>query len=249
MWQDITTYLLNVCSKFCGIIQNIKLDDIEKLTSILGNLGIFIITAYGFWLYHFSKKLKITSLSRDFSQFFGENINCTIYNKTMSPKTITNISVVFDNKYLINVKNFKEPFLLEPFHAYNILGDRYSNAIEIPPYKSVYFILKMPEKTMNVPFCGKILKNKKLEIITKRTINFDDTVISEQVKYVLVCWYKGQADKSKTIYITHDGFMDKNLKNINVLPRSIMGDSEKMKKFFKELFGNENIYFQINELG
>ena len=248
MWHNITAYLFELYSEFFVVIQNIRLDDVEKLASILGNIGIFIITAYGFWLYHFSKKLKIISLSQDYSQFFGDNINCTIYNKTMSPKTITNISVVFDNKYLVNIKNFKEPFLLEPFHAYNILGDRYSNAIKIPPYTNVYFKLNTPEKTLNVHFMGKILKNKKLETITKNTIKFNEIVISEQIKYVLIYWYKGKEDKSRIIYITYDGFMDKNLKNINVLPRDIMESSEKIKDFFKDLFDNENICFQLNEL-
>ena len=30
------------------------------------------------------------------------------------------------------IKKFEEPMLLEPFHAYNILGDKYSKSIDIP---------------------------------------------------------------------------------------------------------------------
>lgn len=36
--------------------------------------------------------------------------------------------------------------LLEPFHAYNILGDKYSKSIDIPFGSDVYFRLGTPEK-------------------------------------------------------------------------------------------------------
>ena len=34
------------------------LDILEIIATILGNLGIFVITAYGFWLTYFSKNIK-----------------------------------------------------------------------------------------------------------------------------------------------------------------------------------------------
>ncbi len=36
----------------------LSLDNIDKVASILGNLGIFVITAYGFGYTIFQKKLK-----------------------------------------------------------------------------------------------------------------------------------------------------------------------------------------------
>lgn len=69
----------------------------------------------------------------------------------------------------------------------------------------IYFRLGTPEKSILVPFQGKIQKKQKLETITKRTIKVDDVVISEQVKYILTYWYKGK-DKIHKIYITKDGF-------------------------------------------
>lgn len=164
----------------------------------------------------------------------------------MSPKTICDISVVFDNKYLVIIKKFEEPMLLEPFHAYNIVGDRYSKPIDIPPYTDVYFRLGTPEKTLFVKFRGKIKKNnKKIDTISTVTYKFDDIVISEQVKYVLTYWYKGK-DKMNKIYITKDGLMDKNFKDFKMLPENIINNSDKMVEFFKEKFNNENWCFIIN---
>ena len=223
-------------------------DCFETIATILGNIGIFAITAYGFWLYHFSKNVKVTSYSPSYSRYFGDAINCTIYNKTMSPKIITDISIVWDNKYLMTIKKYDEPMLLEPFHSYNIAGDRYSESIVFPMAIDIYFRLGTPEKSILVPFQGKIKKKQKLETITKQTIKVDDVVISEQVKYVLTYWYKGK-DKIYKIYITKDGLMDKNLRNFNVVPSEIIGNSDKMLKFFKDSFDDENWNFVINEIG
>lgn len=226
----------------------LSLDNIDKVASILGNLGIFVITAYGFWLYHFSKKVKITSFNQSCSKFFGDSLNCTIFNKTMSPKTICDISIVFDNKYLMFIKKFEEPMLLEPFHAYNILGDKYSKSIDIPFGPDVYFRLGTPEKTIFVPFRGKIKKYNKLDTIGTVSYKFDEVVISDQVKYVLLYWYKGNKNIHK-IYITKHGMMNENLKDFNLVPEDVLSSPDKMVQFFKEKFDDENWCFQINEIG
>ena len=122
-----------------------NLETFEKVASILGNFGIFVLTAYGFWLYHFSRNLKITFFGESHDSFEGSGLHCTIFNKTLSPKTITTISVVFNNKYLITLKTFDEPFLLEPFHAYNIIGERYSYKPKLPK-RQFLFLLQVKSK-------------------------------------------------------------------------------------------------------
>lgn len=219
----------------------------ESISSILGGLGVFALTAYAFWLYHFSRKITITSFSPRKDIFYGNNLNCTIYNKTMSPKTITSISVVFNNSQMMIVKTFNEPFLLEPFHAYNIIGDRYSNNIDIPLFEDIYFKLGTPEKTINVKFSGKIIKNKKLDVLTKVSIPFDGEVISEGVHYVLVYWTKGEKEYKKVL-ILDSGMMDKDIFNFNVVPKEILGKEKEMIHFFKDSFKNPEMNFIIHNL-
>ncbi len=226
----------------------LSLDNIDKIASILGNLGIFVLTAYGFWLYHFSKNLKITSFGVNHSRFKGSCLNCSIYNKTMSPKTIKAISVVYDNKYIISLKNFDTPFLLEPFHAYNIEGKWYSVDPKIPRYKNVYFKLEMPEKTINVKFKGKIKKNKVLETISTYSNSFNGEVISDTVKYALMYWFKDEK-KQHCVLIDENGYMDKNILDFNAIPENLLKDSKKMVEFFKTKFTNPDVKFTIYSIG
>lgn len=225
-------------------------DLIESIASILGNFGIFFITAYGFWLSFFSKNIKVTSIGENLSRFFGNYINCTIMNKTLSPIVINEIKAVYDNKYEVTVKKFAdEPLVIEPFRACNITGDQYSSlSEEFSKFGNVYFKLLTPEKTLFIKYKGKIKKKAKLEIVMHNVNRFDDVVLSEQVKYVLVYWYKGEKELHK-IYITKDGVMDKNLKDFNALPQNILGKPEVMVEVFKNTFNNENWCFQINEIG
>ncbi len=230
-----------------GVDEKSLFDIFESIFSILGNFGIFIITFYGFWLYHFSKKIKITDLSYTFSRFRGESRNCTIYNKTLSPKTISKISVVYDNKYILEIKNFEEPFVLEPFKAYSILGDRCSKPTNIPICEDIYFIIDTPGKRIMVPYHGKIKKKAKLEQVSKSTHKFNDDILGNAVKYALVYWYKGEKEQH-TIYITNDGFLEQNFRDFNLLPREILGNSKEMVNFFKQAFNDSNWCFTLYEL-
>lgn len=222
-------------------------DILATLTTIFENLGVLTVTVYGFWLYHFSQNVKVTSFGRTCSLFFGNSLNCSIYNKTMSPKTICNISVVFDNKYLMIIKTYEEPILLEPFHAYNIIGDKYSRSENIPQYSDIYFRLKTPEKTIFVPYKGKIINKTGLEVIEKSSYAYNDIVISDMVKYVLMYRYKG-CNKADTIYITKDGMMNRNFKGCNVLPKDIVEDENKFKDFWEKQFADQDVSFIIDKI-
>lgn len=226
----------------------LNLETVDKVASILGNLGIFVLTAYGFWLYHFSKNLKITSFGENHNSFEGSGLHCTIFNKTLSPKTITAISVVFNNKYLMTLKTFDEPFLLEPFHAYNIIGKRYSYEPEIPMHKDIYFRVQTPEKTIFIPFTGKIKKRKKLETITTHSVTFDNEVISGSIRYAILYWNKNE-DKRHRILINDVGMMDKTILNFNQLPKDVVNNDKKMESFFKEQFSNPEIKYVIYKIG
>lgn len=233
---------------FEEITQKNWLNIIESISSILGSLGIFILTLYAFWLYHFSKKIKITSFGSTHSRFKGSGLNCSIYNKTMSPKTIESISVVYDNKYIVTLIKFDMPFLLEPFHAYYIEGKKYSIEPPIPVYKDIYFILKTPEKTIYVKFRGRIKKNKNLETVMTFSNSFNGEVISDTVKYALMYWFKNEATQH-CILIDQNGCMDKAILDFNVLPKNILNDSKKMSEFFKRKFTHPDVKFKIYNIG
>ena len=60
-------------------------------------------------------------------------------------------------------------------------------------------------------FEEKIKKHNKLDTIGTVSYKFNEVVISDQVKYVLIYWYKGNKNIHK-IYITKHGMMNENLK-------------------------------------
>jgi hypothetical protein len=229
------------------------LDIFEIIATILGNLGIFAITAYGFWLTYFSKNIKITSIGENHSKFLGSHIDCTILNKTLSPLIINEIKAVYNNTYEISIKKYeKEPLIVEAFKSYNVCGDEYTKLREeIKTYGDVYFKIITPENILFVKYKGRIKKRKKLITVTSFSRRFDGVVLSEQIKYILIYWHKEQKELNK-IYITDCGFMDKDLmdkggKYFNAIPKGIIEYPDKMVELFKEIF-KESWNFQLNEI-
>lgn len=228
----------------------ISLDNIEKVASIAGNFGIFCITAYAFWLSYFSKNIKVTSTGSSNDLFFGSSINCTILNKTLSPLIIEQIIGVYENKYAITIKDFKNnPLVIEPFRSASILGDKYTDLSDkFSTFEDAYFKLITPEKILFIKYRGKI-KNKKNTIGVSRLVNyFEHEVLSPSVKYVMTYWYKGTKDVHK-IYILDNGFMNQCIKDFNQLPKEILNKPEDMVKFIKKSLNDENWCFVINEIG
>lgn len=226
-------------------------DWIESFATILGNAGIFFITAYGFWLTYFSKNIKITSVGSSSSIYFGYAKNCTIYNKTLSPLIIEKIKIVYDNKYEVTIKDFKdEPLTIESFKAGYIKGDRYTSLSEdIDEFfaKDVYYKIETPGKELIIKSHGKI--NKKAKLITVCTSHryFDNVVVSKDVRYVLIYWLK-DSKEFKKVYILDNGMMDKNIFNFNVLPEEVLGNEKAMVRFFKNNFKNPDINFVIHDI-
>lgn len=227
----------------------LDINTFEKIASILGNIGIFAITAYGFWLRYFSKNIKITSIGENYSRFFGGYTSCTIMNKTLSPIVVSKIQAVYNNQYEFTIKEYKEaPLIVEPFRGYHIIGDKYSYLSDkFDILGDVYFKLHTPEEVLFIKCRGKVKKKSKLNIVSRHVKSFNGIVVSEKVKYVLVCCRRGKSEL-RYIYITDDGLMDKKLKNFNALPEEILGDSEKMVEIFKKTLNEEDWSFQLNEL-
>ena len=230
------------------------LDISESVATILGNLGVFAITAYGFWLTYFSKNIKITSIGENYSKFWGSHIDCTILNKTLTPLIINEIKAVYDNTYEVSIKKCKkEPLVIDPFKSYNILGDEYTKlGKKINTWGDVYFKIITPENILFIKYRGRIKKKKNLITVNLFSQSFDGVVLSDQIKYVLVYWHKTQQKLNK-IYITNYGFMDKDLtdkkgKYFNAIPEEIIKHPDKVVELFKDVF-NENWSFQLNEIG
>lgn len=231
-----------------GIDNNTFLDYLESVTSMLGNLGIFAITAYGFWLTYFSKNIKITSIGESHSFFFGSSINCTIMNKTLSPLILNEIQVVYNNESVVTIKKFNnDPKIIEPFRACNIIGDAYTNLEdEINIFGDVYFKLITPDRILFIKNKGKIKKKTPLKVIACIRHQFNNITLSKDVKYVLVYWHKAQKEQYN-IYITQDGFMNKNFNGFDALPKKIIGNHKKIFEFFQNTF-NDDWGFQFYTL-
>lgn len=228
----------------------LNLDNIDKVASILGNAGIFCITAYAFWLTYFSKNIKITSTGGDSSIFFGSAINCTILNKTLSPLIVEKVIGVYGNEFEIIIKDFKSnPLVIEPFHSANICGDKYTDlSDEFNTFGDAYFKLVTPGKVLFIKYRGKIKNKKDTTIVSRRTIRFNNVVVSPSVKYAMTYWYKGDKE-THILYILDNGIMSDSVKGFNKLPDEVLGKPDEMVNYFKKSFDNENWNFIIDNVG
>ena len=234
---DLALNLSNSCS---ALMPRSLLDIITDICSILGNIAICAISFYPLYIYHWSKKIKIYNYYYSVSAFFGSNLNVFISNRTLSPKTIKKIYIITENRYKFLLKDFEEPFVLEPFKMYEIKGDKVSNDIPncITSSDNVYFLVEVDGKTKQIPFRGKAKKFnpknswREFEPISRDVFKVDDEIISRNVKYILTYWIN---DKRHIVYITASGFMNRCIigKNWNQLPAEVLINSSKLESFFE----------------
>jgi len=207
-----------------------------------------LLAAYPLWLYHFSRKVKVLSIAESRDIFHGDGINITLLNRTLSPKSITKIEIVKDNKYILTVKKYEIPFILEPMKVYLIIGDKYTY-IKSPTVYNVYFIITIDEKEQFIKHRGKMIKYKaikrlqKLERIAYEIRYFGEETLSKNVKYAL--HYKN-GNTYNTTLVLENGVIDKSPFYFTAFPKEAMRDTDSLIAFIKNNFPTMD--FKIQEL-
>ena len=87
----------------------------KEILVFTSNLAVTIISLYTAWLRFFSKNLVVLYASSSHDRFYGDTASVIIENRTFSSFTINKIYVVYNNEYKLLLKNFEEPFVIEPF--------------------------------------------------------------------------------------------------------------------------------------
>jgi len=219
-------------------------------------IGIFaaLIAIYPLWLYHFSQKIKVLSFTEQLDVFHGYGIDIMLLNKTLSPKSITKIEMVKDNKYILTIKKYKTPFILEPMRTYLVTGDKYMRiALEKSPIVyDVYFIITIDGKDRLIKYRGKIIRCneikrwQKFERIAWETRCFGEEFLSKDVKYVL--YYKN-GDVYNTTLILANGFIEKSPFYFNNFPAESVINKKSLNEFIKNNFPKMDFYIQeFNDL-
>lgn len=223
--------------------------------SAIGTLFIGLITALvaiiPLYLYHWSHNIKVLSFAFSSSNFNGDGFDVVLFNKTLSPKTITEIEIVKDNKHILTIKKYESPLILEPMKSIKIIGDKY---IEIPLDKNpnaskTYFIITIDGKERYVKWHGKVIKYKlldrikNLERMAEGKKCFGETFLSKRVKYVL--HYK-VGDVWKSTFILDSGLIEKTPFYFNLIPVESMKSDDTLIDFIKNKF--PEFIFKIQNL-
>lgn len=223
-----------------GIINGIK-----EIFTFASSVAVTSITLYTAWLRFIRKRIDIISLGMSFDRHFGDVAYFTLENKTLSNFTVNSIDVVLENKYIFQLKKFDEPFLIEPFKAYQIKSDGITDSYPID--------ITELNKMVNTTKCYCILYTSRGQIrsFPKRykpwikskisdytriipTHNFyNGKALNKDVKYALsiLC----ETGKYKDIFIDAYGLMSDDLYGINMLQKNDVKDFNACYEYFKKI--------------
>lgn len=225
--------------------------DIVSLVMGICVSGLSLYTAY---LKFISKKIKFLTYSPNFSTFYGDKISVVIENQSMSNFSITDIFLIYDNHYIIQLEKFDEPLVLEPFNAKKVTSKPITitspiKFSELDKYRNIFMLLKTSKGDIYSKFRGKITKQNKdhsvFQLIVKHSDSINGIVVSNDIKYVL--YFKGTDDQLKMILINWAGFMSDSIKGFNAIPRNIVSDKEQVKQFFEDELTPLGIPFTLEE--
>lgn len=224
-----------------GIINVIK-----EIFTFASNAAVTIITLYTAWLRFFRKRIDIISLGMSFNRHLGDVVSFAIENKTLSNFTIHSVDVVLESKYIMQIKKFNEPFVIEPFKAYQIVSEGITDSqpIKVSELNSMintqncYCIVQTSKGPINSYFRGNkhLVKFKKKQDYIRITLSrnyFNNKALNKDTKFALsvLC----ESGNYKDILIDNYGFMSEDLFGFNQLPMDTVMDFQTCYDFFKEI--------------
>lgn len=227
------------------LINNGLIDEIEKVFSLASNIAITSITLYTAWLRFFSKRIDVISLGMSCSRHLGDVASFAIENKTLSNFTIYSVYIVLENKYIMQLKRFTEPFVIEPFKAYQIKSDGITDSFPINVSElntmvntsKCYCVINTSRGQINSYFkrVKPFIKPKeaKFTLIATEHNYFNGKALNKDVKYVLsiLC----ESGNYKDILIDNHGFMSDALYGINALSKDVIQDFKTCYEHFKQI--------------
>ncbi len=107
--------------------------EISDIISFLANICVLVITVYTLYLTAFCKKLRFITIGFSMTQFFGESMSISIFNKSLHAISITEIFIMKKKDgqfYRTTIKKFEDPLVVNPWQISNIKMDAYTYILE-----------------------------------------------------------------------------------------------------------------------
>lgn len=208
-------------------------------TWFVGIVGA-ILVAYQLWLQIFARKIRVLSCTPSMDSFHGDGFDIVLLNETLTPKSISKVQIVSNNKYISTIKEFAEPLILEPYKAIKISGDRY---MEIrtdrnPIPADWYFIVDVDGHTHFIKYKGEINKRNMSKLVPMSDtgiFRYGDEFLSQNVCAVLSYNFDNE-DENHHIFILSNGMMSNMFFNFNCVPKEAMCNITTLRKFFEDEF-------------
>lgn len=198
--------------------------EIREWVNFLANICILLITIYTFYITFVAQKVRFLGMRHYFSNSDGNGFSIVVENKSFSPIIITDMSLIVEAKYRIEVKKIESPLILSPFSACKIDSDRYSYLDPKIDFDFRNTVLELTTSKRKLYIGRKGLLHKKAikndcYIVAKITNIYNGKIVPKGAKYALTLIKNGQ---QITCFIFETGLLTESILGCNGLPREVV---------------------------
>ena len=218
--------------------------EVKSTISTISSLCVMFVTIFTFYKTHVSWGVKEVNIYKDITSFNGKGISLFLKNESLMPKTITSVHLLIDNCYIIKIKSYERPVVINPY-SYLFAELRYTFIQKELDKQSplceerMSYIITTPENVYIIDSTGEIIdrlsegdfyiKYQKFEKIETHSVYFNDHTISSIVRYGLVA----ESDGAKYYYLVEkNGLVDFSLPwHENKIDEKHLCDKEILMKY------------------
>ena len=231
-----------------------QLNNIRDWIGFASDMCVLVITIYTFYKTFIYSRLSLLQIKSNFTNTNGECHQVILLNKKMSPIVVTGIRLIIDEKYLFKFSQ-NEPVVIDGYSTYTfssgdigyiepkieiVANDNVIVEITLEHKRKVY--LKRNRRLWY--YSKKKLEN--MERVTCITNRYNDKIIPQNAKYVLVI--NMTEEEVETIFIFANGVMTNDILGYNGLPTDVVKSKEKLEAFLHEWLDQYGIKFYVEDV-
>lgn len=218
---------------------------IREIISCAGNICIFLITSYTFYLTLWPKPLKLVDVQFRMSSFKGNSFTFSLENRSLSTQVVRSVDMIVDSCVINLFKGYRHidsfdiaSFEMAPYsYLISDKGERIKDSdyfgdkisLRIVTSRSRAYIVK--PKRMSSIQCYLYKKNMEKYSqggAVRNTLN--DQIIVPGVEYALIL--TGKNNQKKTVFIHDSGLLSDSTLGFNAIPEELVNDERQMMIFF-----------------
>lgn len=220
---------------------------IREFISCAGNICIFLITSYTFYLTLWPKPLKLIDFQFHMSSFEGDSLRFSLENRSLSTQVVRSVDMIVDSCVINVFKGYRRIdsfdialFEMEPYSylisekgdkikGSDYFGDKFS--LRIATSRSRVYIVKL-KRAFFIQRClyKKNMKKYAQGGAVRNTLN--DQIIVPGVEYALIL--TGKNNQKKTVFIHDSGLLSDSTLGFNAIPEELVNDGRQMMVFFEK---------------